>query len=257
MTRAAYLRVYLPETRLPETLIHVAEGTGINGRVMRTGEFGLTVESPRDDAFVLEHAGRRYVCPRFPRLRMLEGLMAFRNAYQGPTASLLVPQATADRAARELERLHHLAPGVRSHILTSPFFVPLRWFSLFEASERMLVEEGDVLTIRYRTPLRDALARVRRSATVLEEAGFDDSIVEQVGDLQKWLEQFPQSSVIELDYGGVASLFTRAELAIDESAADIAASLDALEEGDYEEAGEHYGFAASRWAHAQSLAYAN
>jgi len=249
--------VYLPETRVPEPLVHVSDGATASGRVMRTGEFGLSEESPRDDAFVLDHAGRRYVCPRFPRLRMLEGLMAFRNAYQGPTASMLVPQATADRAARELERIQHRIPGARSHILTSPFFVPLRWFSLFDPHERMLVDEADTLTIRYRTPLRDALRRVRRSIGVLEEAGFDEAIVEQVVDLQQWLEPFPRDAVVELDYGGVASLFTRAELAIDESAADIAASLDALENGDYEEAGEHYGFAASRWAHAQSLAYAN
>lgn len=257
MARAAYLRVYLPEARVPEPLVHVANGATPVGRVMRRGEYGLSDESPRDDAFVLEHAGRRYVCPRFPRLRMLEGLMAFRNAYQGPTASLLVPQATADRAARELERIQHRVPGARSHILTSPFFVPLRWFSLFDPAERMLVDEADVLTIRYRTPMRDGLRRIRRSVTVLEEAGFDEAIVEQVVDLQEWLEPFPIDAVVELDYGGVASYFTRAELAIDESAADIAASLDALEEGDYEEAGEHYGFAASRWAHAQSLAYAN
>lgn len=257
MARAAYLRVYLPDTRVPGTPAHLPNGESGDQRIMRRGEFGLTVESSRDDAFVLDHAGRRYVCPRFPRLRMLEGLMAFRNAYQGPTASLLIPQATAERAARELERIQLRIPGVRSHILTSPFFVPLRWFSLFDPSERMLVDEGDSLNIRYRTPLREALRRVRRSAKVLEEAGFDDSIVEQIVDLQEWLEPFPIDGIVELDYGGVASLFSRAELVVDESAADIASSLDALEEGDYEEAGEHYGFAASRWAHAQSLAYAN
>lgn len=257
MARAAYLRVYLPETRLRAPLIHVVEQDGDDTRVMRRGEFGLSVESPRDDAFVLEHAGRRYVCPRFPRLRMLEGLMAFRNAYQGPTAALLIPQDTAERAAQELETILSRAPGTRSYILTSPFFVPLRWFSLFDAGERMLVEEADTLTIRYRTPLRDALRRVRRSIDVLEEAGFDASIIEQVGDLQEWLEAFPADGIVELDYGSVASLFSDAELALDESVADIAASLDALEEGDYEQAGERYGSAASRWAHAQSLAYAN
>jgi hypothetical protein len=257
MARAAYLRVYLPETRLRAPLIHVSEAGADDDRVMRRGEFGVTVESPRDDAFALEHAGRRYVCPRLPRFRMLEGLMAFRNAYQDPTASLLVPQHAADRAARELEAILDRSPGTRSHILTAPFFVPLRWFSLFDAGERMLVEERGRLTIRYRTPLRDAIRRVRRSVGVLEEAGFEDGIVEQVVDLQSWLEAFPSDGIVELDYGSVASLFSDAELVLDESAADIAASLDALEEGDYEEAGERYGSAASRWAHAQSLAYAN
>jgi hypothetical protein len=44
---------------------------------------------------------------------------------------------------------------------------------------------------------------------------------------------------------------------LDESAADIAASIEALARGDLEEAGEHYARAASRWAHAHALAYAN
>ncbi len=55
----------------------------------------------------------------------------------------------------------------------------------------------------------------------------------------------------------MARLFSDGDLALDESAADIAASLDALERGDLEEAGEHYATAAARWAHAQSLSHVN
>jgi hypothetical protein len=72
-----------------------------------------------------------------------------------------------------------------------------------------------------------------------------------------WLRPFPRDSLLELDYAGVASLFTEADLALDESAAEVAASIDALERGEYEMAGEFYATAAGRWAHAQALAYAN
>lgn len=256
MTKAAYLRVYLPADHAEEPLVHVASGDQ-RDRMLTRGEYGIWQESSRDDAFVLEHAGRRYVCPRYPRLRMLEGLMAFRHAFRGPTASVLVPQATADRVARELIRMQERFPSARSHILTAPFFVPLRWFAAFDPSERMLVDQGDVLTIRYRTPLREALLRLRRSVRVLEEAGFDDAVVDQVADVVRWLEPFPSGAIVELDYGSVASLFSQAELALDETAAEVGASLDALEQGDYERAGEHYAAAATRWAHAQSLVYAN
>ena len=256
MAKAAYLRVYLPAARVEEPLVHVAEPDA-RGRLLTRGEFGIWDESVREDAFVLEEAGHRYVCPRYPRLRMLEGLLAFRHAYQGPTASTLVPEGIAARAARELDRIQERHPAARSHILTSPFFVPLRWFAAFDPAERMLVDGDAGLTIRYRTKMRDALRRMRRSVQVLEDAGFDDAIVEQVSDLVRWMREFPQRSIIELDYADVASLFSRAELAIDESAAEVAASLGALEDGDFDAAADHYSSVASRWAHAQSLVYAN
>jgi len=63
--------------------------------------------------------------------------------------------------------------------------------------------------------------------------------------------------VVELDYGGVAGLFTEDELADDESAADVADSLAALQRGDPEEAGELYTVVAARWARAQALSFAN
>jgi len=113
------------------------------------------------------------------------------------------------------------------------------------------------MVVRYRTALATGLQRVRRSVQVLEDAGFDDAIVEQVGDVVRWLEEFPRDGLIELDYGGVVDLFHETDLVLDESAADIAASIEALARGDLEEAGEHYARAASRWAHAHALAYAN
>lgn len=256
MTRAAYLRVYLPERRHRGALEHVVEPPA-DAPVLTRGEFGLTHESARDDAFVIVHDGDRFVCPRYPRLRMLEGLLAFRNAYDPSTASTLVPESVADRAAGELERIYMRHPGARSHILTSPFFVPLRWFAAFDPSERTLASESGRLSIRYRTRLRDALARLQRVAEVLEEAGFDEVIVDQVGDVAAWMKPFPGESILELDYGGVASIFSEADLALDESAAEVAASIDALEQGDYEAAGEFYAAAASRWAHAQALAFSN
>lgn len=257
MALAAYLRVYLPAERVEDPLEHVAVAGSAVRPILTNGVFGVFEESVRDDAFVIEVDGRRFVCPRHPRLRMLEGLLAFRNAYRGPTASLLVPEATAERAGRELARIHDRFPGVRSHILTSPFFVPLRWFAAFDPAERILVGDGTTATIRYRTRVRDAVRRLRRAVDVLDEAGFDEAIVERVTDVLEWVRPFAADAVLELDYGSVAGLFTAADLAMDETGADVHASLDALAEGDYETAGEHYSAAASHWAHAQSLAYVN
>ena len=112
--------------------------------------------------------------------------------------------------------------------MTSPFAVPLRWFALFAQDERVIAEEDGRMVVRYRTALATGLERVRRSVQVLEDAGFDDAIVEQVGDVVRWLEEFPRDGLIELDYGGVVDLFHETDLVLDESAAEIAASIEAL-----------------------------
>jgi hypothetical protein len=255
MAQAAYLRSYVPERMVDDYLEHVG-GTAAGGPLVR-GEFGLYRESCRDDAFVVEREGRRYVCPRYPRLRMLEGLLAFRNSYPGAAASVLVPPALAERAAGELDRIQRGDSSVRSHILTSPFHVPLRWFAAFEASERELSDGPRGVTIHYWTKVGKARRRLQRAIDVLEEADFDDAVVEEVQDLIRWLRPFPRQSLLQLDYGDVADLFDETELALDESAADVAASLDALERGDFEASGVHYGRVAARWAHAQSLVFAN
>ena len=44
---------------------------------------------------------------------------------------------------------------------------------------------------------------------------------------------------------------------MDESAADVAASLHALEQGNFDEAGSFYGNMARRWGRVQSLAFSN
>lgn len=72
-----------------------------------------------------------------------------------------------------------------------------------------------------------------------------------------WLRPFPVDAVVELDYGGAARLFSDGELATDETAAEVAASLRDLQRGDYDAAGEHYGRVAARWSHAQALTFAS
>ena len=257
MAKAAYLRVYVPVSGSDGPVLeHVVDlSSGVS--VLRQGEFGLLSESARDDAFVIDEAGHRFVCPRYPRLRMLEGLLAFQSAYSDSSAAALVPEAVADRAAAELDRIHDRYPGVKSHILTSPFAIPLRWFVLFEEGDRLITQEHGHIAVRYRTALATGLQRVRRAVQVLEDAGFDEAIVAQVGDVVRWLEDFPHDALVELDYGNVVDLFDETDLVLDESVSDIGSSLDALARGDFDAAGEHYAAAASRWAHAHALAYVN
>lgn len=253
MIPAAYLRVYLPENHAGSWPAHV---TGPTRRVIRAGETFVWGEPGSNDAFVAEWHGRRYVCPRHPRLRMLEGALAFSNSNANPR-SVLVSEPEVASIADELESLRSEVPDARSHILTSPWHVPLRWFIPYDAEDREMYNAPDGHSIRYRTTVGEAVPRVKRAAAIIEEAGFDESIVEQIRELHAWLRDFDAPGLLELDYARVAFLFSDADLALDDSAELVNASLAALKELDYERAGRAYGRVAERWAKAQALTYVN
>lgn len=253
MIPAAYLRVYLPENHAGSWPAHV---TGPTRRIIRAGETFVWGEPGSNDAFVAEWKGSRYVCPRHPRLRMLEGALAFSNSNANPR-SLLVPEPTAEHIASELASLRSEVPNARSHILTSPWHVPLRWFIPYDAEDREMYNAPDGHSIRYRTTVGEAVPRVKRAAAIIEQAGFDESIVEQIRELHEWLRDFASPGLLELDYARVASLFSDADLALDDSSELVNASLAALKELDYDRAGRAYGRVAERWAKAQALTYVN
>ncbi len=250
MIRTAQLRVYLPADRVGVFDPHRDPSRTIT-RV--TAEF-VWQGSTADDAYALEWEGGRYLCPRFTRLRMLEGLLAFRDDHPG---SALASELAVRRASQELAKIRLRAPTARSYILTAPWHVPLRWFVCFAPDQRELYEGRYGAAIRYRASLRDAVPRVTRAIEILEEAGFDDDVIDDVIELERWLQDFAAAGMLELDYHSVAALFGDAELAFDESAGDVQRSLDALNRLDYEEAGLAYAEVATRWAPAQALAYVN
>lgn len=250
MIQSAYLRSYLRGSDSPKYVQHL----GGDVVPLRGDAHFVWSEPVTDDAFTLSWRGATYVCPRYPRLRMLEGVLAFNNAF--PDAAL-IPQGELVTASEELSRLRDRSPAVRSHILTSPWHVPIRWFIGFLHEEREMYERPEGLSIRYRTLQGDAVERVARAVQTVDGAGFDTSVVDQLQGLESWLRGFPEDSLLELDYAGVASLFSEGDLVLDESAADAAASLLALELGNYDEAGSFYGAMARRWGRVQSLAFSN
>lgn len=228
----------------------------VDGAVVTVADNFLWHEPLANDAYAIEWRDTKYICPRYPRLRMFEGMLAFRNAF--PTiGQMLMPEAVVRSASGELELIRTRAPGARSHILASPWHVPLRWFLAFDPDDREVQFGDEGPTILYRTLLGSARDRIERAALVLDEAGFDDSVLEPVGDLQRWLGEFRRDSLLELDYGDTVELFPEGQLVVDESCEEVNGSVDALERGDYEEAGNLYALVASRWAAAQALSYVN
>jgi hypothetical protein len=249
MISTAYLRVFVIGDTT-ETELH--DDSLADERVVRSDGRFLWDESLREDAFVTVWNGVSYVCPRNIRLRMVEGVLAFSGTY--PKIPL-VSEEERESFKRELAGLR--SADRRSHILASPWHVPLRWFGAFNPSEREIYERRDGLGIRYRTELGEAVDRVGWAVRVLDGAGFPEPVVEQVRDLERWLAEFPAGSMLELDYAAVAGQFADADLTFDESAADVRQSLEALESGDGEASRAAYGQVSRRWASRQALTFAN
>ncbi len=256
MTAAAQLRVYVPAEDASEDWLRMPEASDDSPATWRLGPFGITTESLQDDVVVVHHDGERFICPRLPKLRMLEGVLAFHNAFGDIGADKIVPEAVAVRAAVELEAIRMDEGEARSHILTSQWHVPLRWFLLFDPSERSFREDESGVALRYRTRRREASRRLRRAIRALRSVGME-STTEDMEHLLDWMLEFPPNRLVELDYDGVVGLFEAEELAEDQSCELLWKAVEALEETDFDGARRWYEETAIRWADAMLLAYAN
>jgi hypothetical protein len=252
--KSAYLRVYLPQEGVPKCEPHPTDPVE---RTRRWEPYGFIGESMIDDAWMAEWRGRAFVCPRRPHLRMLEGVLALYRAFESWGRPLIIPEDVARQANRELEDLRRRDPEIRSYILTSAWHVPVRWFVIFDHSERLLNTSGLKTELRYRTSLGEATARIDRAVEILNNAEMPDAIVTELAALGAWLADFPSDAMIELDYAGIIDLFAEADLILDDSAAEVWSSIEALEAGDWDQAGEHYGALMARWAPIFAVTYSN
>jgi len=69
----------------------------------------------------------------------------------------------------------------------------------------------------------------------------------EVGEVGRWLEEFHPYSLVELDYGGLVQLLSDDALSSDQSAAEIAAAIDGVTNGERELALAMYKRAQGRW----------
>ena len=214
-----------PESRLG--LLSIAEGEGADVRLV-------------DGVYL--------VCPWRTRIRELASLLTLREQTAPEVVEGFVPEAEARRAARELAKLRRRDPSSMPFLLQSPWHVPIRWFVLVDDEDRRIAERDEGgFRLWYPTTVPAARRRAEHALGVLRR-GELSFVAELVQDLARWLSAFDPRSILELDYHGLADLFTWDELDDDHSAADLQASIAALEEGDLGRAAERYQAVAGRWA---------
>lgn len=251
MTRTSALRVYLPLTEFTSLDPHVDDAHG----ALRESAFGLISEPLAEDGLLTDWHGERFMCPRNARLRMLQGVLAFHSAYGDAGGRLIIPENVAHLAAEELDRIYHQRPHLRSHILTSAWHVPPRWFLCFDPDEKEIVDTRRTITVRYRSRRLSATGRLNRALAALRRAGFDEAVFGELEELADWLDGFPEEAMVELDYDTVAEMFPEGELVTDESSEEIWKAVESLEAGDLDGAQDRYMSMAARWSEAMAVGF--
>jgi len=248
---SAQLRVYLPASW--DSVANLADA-GDFRTPPRLHRYGVLGESLLDDGIRTDWEGQGYVCPRTFRIRAVEGLVAMARFFRMGEVSL-VPEEVATEATEELRSLR--SAGLRSHILSSPWHIPIRWFAPFVGDDREVIDESGRLSIRYRTSRPKAVDRLTKAAGVLGDGPIPRPVVEEIESLRDWMAVFPEEGLVELDYGGVSELFDREDLIDDESADDLWAALDAVAGQDWDKAGVYYGILMQRWMALVAISHSN
>lgn len=200
------------------------------------------------------------VCPLDTRPRAAAALVGFLST-ESPvlrSAALHYEESAArSRAEAVVAELGESA----THVVSATWTVPLPWFVLVEAADRVLVlsrddpataDAPDGAEARrrcyWRVPMADALARADSAAELMSSALGDGGPAEVLRDTARWLRHFDAGSLVELDYGGLVQLLDDETLAGDTSAEDVSEALDALREGDAEKAMASYRRLRDFWA---------
>ncbi len=279
----SYLRVYEPLAAFPEPerthwKRYAACGPAPSAQdELRQSLAGLVPVPPiavpvheSQDAFVAEVDGVTHVCPWRTRLRGWLALEQLAEQFPTPVLDAVLPPVVRRQAAADFERWRAEHPDARPWIRTATWHVPVRWFALFDDTERTYEPggspdssgEGDQKqrtepVLRYRTAMVQARRRVARTLRLLRDTLEEGPLIDGLVDIGRWLEEFHPRSLVELDYGGLVYAIPESGLAADRSAAEVAEGLAALREGDGARAGESYARLTERWRRVRELQFAS
>jgi hypothetical protein len=202
------------------------------------------------------HEGKRYVAPWSTAARCWAALEDFKYTLPTSVIKFFIPQTIEDSIKSTID----IVEDNISHILTSTWSIPPRWFALFTPDERLRgVNEDGHFTI-----LRTSIANAKTRCTFTHQAvlgAFGQGAVEgEVAELLAWLEIFDGKSIVELDYGGLATYLNKqlidngeVGLEVDTSVEDVTTSIAGLASGDGALAGRGYERLVTRWRRVSAL----
>jgi hypothetical protein len=203
-----------------------------------------------DGVHLLEIDGKRYIAPWSTATRCWTALDDFKSSL--PTS--LIPFFISQKLEELIKLSGEIVEDKVSHIITSTWSIPPRWFALFSPEDRLRGNNKDGVFTILRTTIANAKQRANFThQSVLNAFGVGPVEVE-IEDLIKWLEIFDIRSIVELDYGGLATYLNNhlvlngdVGLEADTSVEDVASSIAGLASGDGAQASRGYERLVSRW----------
>jgi hypothetical protein len=260
----ASLRVYEPidsfepADQLRWSQIAITSPTGWDEQV-RSLKRSITNEPPNlkpDGAHVLDHEGKRYIAPWSTAARCWAALDDFKYTLPPSVIKFFIPQTIEDSINSTID----IVEDKVSHILSSTWSIPPRWFALFSPDERLRgVNEDGHFTIS-RTAISNAKSRCTFTHQAVLGAFGEGAVEGEVAELLAWLEIFDPKSIVELDYGGLATYLNKqliesgeVGLDADTSIEDVTSSIAGLASGDGALAGRGYERLVSRWRRVSAL----
>ena len=203
-----------------------------------------------DGVHLLEINGKRYIAPWSTSARCWAALDDFKSSL--PTS--LIPFFIPQKLEESIKLSGEIIEDKVSHIITSTWSIPPRWFALFSPEDRLRGSNQDGVFTILRTTISNAKQRaIFTHQSVLDAFGIGP-IESEISDLIKWLEIFNARSIVELDYGGLANylnnlLLLSGEVGLesDTSVEDVASSIAGLASGDGALASRGYERLVSRW----------
>jgi hypothetical protein len=209
-----------------------------------------------DGAHILEIDGQRFISPWSTAARCWAALADFKSSMPLPVTRFFVTENMEEAITSNAEIIEDKV----AHIMTETWMIPPRWFSIFEASDRLRGHTSDGAFTLLRTSISKAKARIMFTHQAVVSSFGSGSIEQEIADLLEWLNLFHAESIVELDYGGLATYleFTLIEngesgIDADSSIEDIHLSLSGLSSGDGAMAGQGYERLVTRWRRVAAL----
>jgi len=254
----ASLRIYEPLESFPKAdqLRWLKNFGEINSRDLeQTRALTRTIVSYQpldlsDGAHVLAIDGRKFLSPWSTAMRCWIAIQDFKSTLPSNVATFFIPKDVEESFSSKSDLLDSKVP----HILSETWVIPPRWFALFEPEERLRGrKEGAPFTV-IRTKMSLAKQRCITAHAAVRGAFGPGPVEEELVQLLNWLNIFNPESIVELDYGGLATYLDQALRAngedgidADTSIEDVTTSISGLKSGDGAMAGRGYERLMSRW----------
>jgi hypothetical protein len=203
-----------------------------------------------DGVHLLEIDDKKFIAPWSTTTRCWAALNDFKSLLPSSLIPFFIPQ----KLEESIKLSGEIIEDKVSHITTSTWSIPPRWFALFSPEDRLRGNNKDgVFTV-----LRTTIVSAKQRATFAHQSVLDafgaGPIESEISDLIKWFEIFNAKSIVELDYGGLATylnnlLLLNGEVGLDAdtSVEDVASSIAGLASGDGALASRGYERLVSRW----------